>query len=114
MNAKNYTDVLIGGKIYTLGGLEEEGYLRQVAAYLNDKLQQMESAEGYRRMPEDYQQLMLNLNLADDYFKEREHSSVLALQKERLEREVYQLKSELVNMKMKESGGKDGADGKRI
>ena len=38
MEQKNYTEVLIDGTIYTLGGAEEEFYLRKVAAYLNEKI----------------------------------------------------------------------------
>ncbi len=106
INTKNYTDVLIGGKIYTLGGLEEENYLQQVASYLNDKISQIEKQDGYARLTDDYRHLMLCLNLADDYFKEREHSRVLAAQKEELEKEVYRLKADLVNRRMK--GGHEG------
>ncbi len=101
INTKNYTDVLIGGKIYTLGGFEEENYIQQVAAYLNEKISQVEKQDGYARLTDDYKHLMLALNLADDYFKEREHSRVLAAQKEELDKEVYRLKAELVNVRVK-------------
>lgn len=101
MNNKNYTEVLIGGKIYTLGGLEEENYLQQVASYLNEKIVQVRTIDGFTRLPDDYKNLTLCLNIADDYFKEREHSHVLASQKEELEKEVYRLKAELVNAKVR-------------
>ena len=35
MNSRNYTDVIIAGKVYTLGGYESEEYLQRVAAYLS-------------------------------------------------------------------------------
>lgn len=101
MDSKNYTDVLIGGRIYTLGGLEEESYLQQVASYLNEKLGVLRRQEGFLKQPEDYQNIMLCLNLADDYFKEREHAGTLAVQKEELEKETYRLKHELVSTQMK-------------
>lgn len=107
MDNKNYVDVLIGGKIYTLGGLEEESYLQQVAAYLNDKIQQISRTEGYSRLPDDYRNLTLNLNLADDYFKEREHNRVLAAQKDELEKEVYRLRAELVTKRVKKAKEKN-------
>ena len=47
MNSKHYTDVLIGGKIYTLGGSEEESYLQQVASYLNEKYSLLRREEGF-------------------------------------------------------------------
>ena len=36
MDSKNYTQVLIDGKIYTLGGMEDEGYLQKTASYVNE------------------------------------------------------------------------------
>ena len=44
MDSKNYTDVLINGKIYTLGGAEEERYLQPVASYIPDD----EQGQRYR------------------------------------------------------------------
>ena len=38
METKNYTQVLIDGKIYTLGGSEDEAYLQRTASYVNDKI----------------------------------------------------------------------------
>lgn len=101
MASKNYTDVLIGGKIYTLGGLEEESYLQQVASYINEKLAELRRQNGFLKQSEDYQSVMVYLNLADDYFKEREHARTLLAQKEELEKEAYSLKHELVGTQMK-------------
>lgn len=41
MDTKNYAEVLIDGKIYTLGGAEDENYLQRVASYINEKTAQM-------------------------------------------------------------------------
>ena len=101
MSAKNYTDVLIGGKIYTLGGAEETGYLQQVAAYLNEKMAALNEQAGFSRQPEDYQNIMLCLNLADDFFKEKALVQELTAQKEEMEKETYRLKHELVSTQMK-------------
>lgn len=34
-SSKNYTEVLIGGKVFTLSGFESEDYLQKVSTYLN-------------------------------------------------------------------------------
>ena len=34
-SAKHFTEVLIGGKVYTLSGFEGEEYLQKVSSYLN-------------------------------------------------------------------------------
>ena len=36
-SAKHFTEVLIGGKVYTLSGFEGEEYLQKVSSYLNLK-----------------------------------------------------------------------------
>ena len=33
-SSKNYTEVLIGGKVFTLSGFESEDYLQKVSTYL--------------------------------------------------------------------------------
>lgn len=101
MGSKNYTDVLIDGKVYTLGGIEEESYLQQVASYINDKLAELRRQAGFSKQTDDYQSVMALLNLADDYFKERDHLKTVSNQKAELEKEVYSLKHELVGAQMR-------------
>ena len=38
MSSKNNTEVIIGGKVFTLSGYESEEYLQKVASYINGKL----------------------------------------------------------------------------
>ena len=38
MAVKNTAQVIIGGKIITLGGYESEEYFQQVASYMNKKI----------------------------------------------------------------------------
>lgn len=72
---KNYAEVLIDGVVYTLGGVENEEYLRKVASYLNEKIGKVKQFDGFLRMSEEYQMLMIELNIADDYFKEQERAN---------------------------------------
>ncbi|MCD8083173.1 MAG: cell division protein ZapA [Clostridiales bacterium] len=99
--SKNYTEVLIDGVVYTLGGAEEEEYLRRVAAYLNDKIASIRRQDGFGRMNQDYRQLMIQLNVADDYFKQQERANMLEEQKLDLEKDTYSLKHELVTTQLK-------------
>ena len=43
-SAKHFTEVLIGGKVYTLSGFEGEEYLQKVSSYLNHKIQSVRTA----------------------------------------------------------------------
>lgn len=101
MQTKNYAEVLIDGKIYTLGGAEEQEYLQKVAAYINEKIVMLKSQPGFTRQSPDYQEVMIQLNLADDYFKTLQEAKVYKAQKDELEKEVYSLKHELISAQMK-------------
>ena len=72
-NKELYTG-LIDGKIYTLGGNEDEAYLQRTASYVNEKNMQLRGIPGFSKQSADYQQVMIQLNIADDYFKALDHS----------------------------------------
>lgn len=101
MEAKNYTQVLIDGKIYTIGGNEDEAYLQKAASYVNEKTAVMHRIPGFGKQSADYQQIMLELNIADDYFKALERADQMEEQKNRMEKETYSLKHELVGAQMR-------------
>lgn len=101
MAAKNVTQVLIGGKIYTLSGYESEEYLQRVAAYLNNKITEIKTLEGYSRMQPEMKGLLLNLNTADDYFKLKKQTDQLGEQLTAKDKELYEIKHELISTQMK-------------
>ncbi len=101
MDSKNYAEVLIDGEIYTLGGQEEEAYLQKVASYINEKISMLKKQNGFTKQSKDYQVTMVELNLADDYFKSQDLVRSLEEQNQALEKEVYSLKHELVTTQMK-------------
>jgi cell division protein ZapA len=101
MDSKHYTEVLIDGKIYTLGGYEDESYMQRVASYINEMITTLRKREGFTKQNAEYQSAMIQLNMADDYFKAREQIAILEQQKADMEKEVYSLKHELVTTQMK-------------
>ena len=101
MNEKHYAQVLIDGKIYTLGGAEEAQYLQKVASYINDKTAQLKAQEGFSKQSQEYQSVMIQLNIADDYFKAAEQAKESQKQRDDMEKESYSLKHDLVTMQMK-------------
>ena len=101
MDTKNYAQVLIDGKIYTLTGSEGEAYLQKTASYVNEKLTAMRRLPGFGKQNSDYQMAMLGLNVADDYFKAREEDDRAVSERDAMEKETYSLKHELVGTQMK-------------
>lgn len=102
MDTKHYTEVLIDGRIYTLGGNEDEAYLQRVASYINEMIATMKRQEGFTKQSTEYQTAMVELNMADDYFKARERIARLEQMKAEMEKEIYSLKHELVSIQMKQ------------
>ena len=49
MASRTDTEVIIGGKVYTLSGYESEEYLQRVASYINNKTNEYEKMEHLRR-----------------------------------------------------------------
>ncbi len=100
MNNKNYAEVLIDGKIYTLGGAEDQQYLQRVAGYITEKTVQLKRQEGFSKQSQEYQAVMVELNIADDYFKATDRAEASDRRMEDMERETYSLKHELVMTQM--------------
>ena len=101
MSEKTSAEVIIGGKVYKLSGYEEEGYLQKVAAYINNKINEYDSMEGFRRLPGDMKATLIQLNIADDYFKAKSQAEKLELEIEAKEKEIYNLKHDLISNQIK-------------
>lgn len=101
MSSKTDTEVIIGGKVFTLSGYESEAYLQQVASYLNNKLAEYGKIDSFRRQPLDTQGVLLQLNIADDFFKAKKQIAVLEDELQNKEKELYDLKHELISAQIK-------------
>ncbi len=97
----NSTEVLIDGTVYHLSSREDEAYLQRVAAYLNEKIGTIKKDRSYGHLSPEYQSLLIELNLADDYFKEQARNAELEEEKNSLEKDSYNIKHELVTLQMK-------------
>ncbi len=111
MSAKTSADVLIGGKIYTLSGYESEDYLQKVANYINSKINEFDEMEQFRRLPGETKSTLVELNIADDYFKVKEQAEKLDQDVKEKEKELYELKHELISLRIKaESSEKEATE----
>lgn len=101
MTSRTDAKVVIGGKVLTLSGYESEEYLQKIASYLNNKIDDYEKMDSFRRQSSDTQAILLQLNVADDYFKAKKQITVLEEELQIKEKELYDLKHELVSAQMK-------------
>lgn len=108
MAVKNTTQVLIGGKIITLSGYESEEYLQKVASYMNNKLTELGQVPGYSRQSIETKHLLMSLNVADDYFKAKRQAEIFEEDLETKDREMYDLKHDLITSQVQlENARKD-------
>ena len=97
MAAKKDIQVVIGGKVYTLSGYESEEYLQKIALYINNKMDEMDQISNYRRLSVDMQKTLLELNMADDYYKAKRQIELLETDIEEKDKIEYDLKHELIS-----------------
>lgn len=101
MSSKNKTEVLIDGKIYTLSGYKSEEYLQRVATYINNKLAELKKLDGYARLSQELKSILLELNVADDYFKAKNQVEMVEEELAQKDQELYDLKHELISTQIK-------------
>lgn len=97
MSAKTNAEVVIGGKVYTLSGFESEEYLQKIASYINTKISEAEKLDSFKHLTPDMRAILTELNIADDYFKAKAQVEKLELDLEAKEREIYNLKHDLIS-----------------
>ena len=96
MSPKTDTEVIIGGKVFTLSGYESEDYMQKIASYINGKITEYGKLDGFRRQPLDKQNILLQLNIADDYFKAKNQVEMVEEELAQKDQELYDLKHELI------------------
>ena len=100
-SAKHFTEVLIGGKVYTLSGFEGEEYLQKVSSYLNHKINECVNTDGYRKQSSETRNILLAINIADDYFKAKKQADSMENDIEFKDKEMYDLKHELITSQIR-------------
>ena len=101
MSTKTDTEVIIAGKVFTLSGYESEEYLQKVASYINNKVAEYNKVDSFKRQSIDTQNVLLQLNIADDYFKAKNQIRHLEEEIQNKEKELYDLKHELIASQIK-------------
>ena len=101
MASKNNADVVIGGKVFRVCGYESEEYLQKVANYINGKIAEYTKEDSFRRMSPEMRANILYLNIADDYFKAKKLGDSLSEGIESKDKEIYDLKHELIATQIK-------------
>lgn len=101
MSAKKSAEVIIDGKVYTLSGYEEEEYLQKIALYINGKINELREMDQFKLLSRDMQCTLLELNIADDFYKAKDQIEKLEAELELKDKELYDLKHDLISDQVK-------------
>ncbi len=113
-SSRNNTEVLIGGKVFTLSGFESEEYLQKISSYLNHKIEECSNTEGYRKQSAETRSILLALNIADDYFKAKRLATTSEADVEAKDKEMYDLKHELISVQLRLENAEKEADSLKV
>lgn len=98
MKTKNDIEVVINNKKYTLSGYESGSYLQSVAAYINGKNDEFKQVDIFNKLEQDMRNVLIEINIADDYFKAKTHAEELQKELDKKNEELFDLKHELISM----------------
>lgn len=112
MRNKNDVEVLIDGRKYTICGFESAEYLQQIASYINRKFIDFRKKEYYARMDLDLRNVLLAINIADDYYKANKKASEYRTENELKDKMVLDMKHEIIELQ--ETITKQDAERKKL
>lgn len=100
-NIKNDVEVVINNKIYTICGFESNDYIQKIATYINGKYTEFKACSGYNTLNPEMKGIMLDINIADDYFKAKELSEEYLAESNEKSKELFEIKHELITCQTK-------------
>lgn len=101
MTNKNSTSVVIGTKQFDISGYESTEYLQKIASFVNSMYSDYMKIDGFKHQSLDMQNILLELNLADEYFKAKDQINFMEEDLQTKEKELYDLKHELIATQIK-------------
>jgi len=97
----NNVEVIINNKRYTISGYESEEYLQKVASYINNKHMEFKKQDSYKMLDAEMRSILMEINIADDYFKIRNRIKDLENENDSKSNEIFDLKHELISAQTK-------------
>ncbi|MCD8231649.1 MAG: cell division protein ZapA [Clostridiales bacterium] len=101
MTKTHLVQVVVGGKILTMGGSDDEVHIQKVASYVNHMIQSMEETDAYKALPTDLKPILIELNIADELIAAQDTIEQLKNDLRLKENELAELKQTLVDTELK-------------
>ncbi len=110
MKSRNDIEVLIEGRKYTICGFESDEYLQQIASYINRKFAEFKKKEYYHRMDLDVRNVLLAINIADDYFKTKKKAKDYRTESQAKDKTVLDMKHKIIDLQEQEKNNEKKMD----
>lgn len=101
MNKFHDIEVIINNKRYTISGYEGEEYLQKIASYINSKHNEFRNRDAYKFLDADLKNILIQINIADDYHKTREKVKEVETDNDSKSNEIFNLKHEVISTQTK-------------
>ncbi len=101
MENKSKLSVVIDGKVYLLSGNNSEAQMQRIASYVDSKIRELKQQSGYGKLPQEYKQILLALNIAEELFKLQDELNIYNQENKENEQELYKLKQDMVDKEMR-------------
>ncbi len=98
MKNLNDVEVLIDGRKHTICGFESPEYLQQIASYINRKTSEFKKKDYYSRLDLDLRNVLLAINIADDYYKAKKKANEFRTENEIKDKLVLEMKHEIIDL----------------
>jgi len=91
---KNLVEVVIAGEVVTLTAAESEEYIHKLARYLDKKIVSITRINNSFAANSFYKTVLISINIADDFFKEKDKAQKLEAEAQAREKELEALRAE--------------------
>jgi protein subunit release factor A len=86
--------------VYKISTDQDASYVRELAEYINEKMELLHRQSAYSKQANAFRQIILLMNMADDYCRMKQQAEEATRKYEQQEAEFYNMKREMVNMQM--------------
>ena len=96
MQKRTEVKVIINDRPFCIMGIDDEENLQKIATYLNSKYASAKEVKGYKNFDADRKQLLVLINVADDYLKCRQQLADKQSEVEQKDTEMFNLKHDML------------------
>lgn len=99
MNTKNDVEVIINGRTYIISGYESSEYMQKLRRISIQNMMNLRKVILFQMLDQEMKNILLAINLSDDYYKAQDVVVNLQKDNEDLEKEIFHMKHDMIDLK---------------